>query len=269
MGHSRPVADTDLPTPDPGAGRVDQLGCAWYAAIVALSLTTAVAANSQDLPLRHPRELLAAEPEAFVALLEAARPPAVSAEDMSKILRALPPTGEVRELESSPRGKLEAVRELLTAARRDWYEVKIIDVPQAAIALHARAVLLISGPAVALLNGAELQALAAHEIGHEYTWTEWNRARLRADQDRLKALELVSDAIAIVTLRRLGMEPSRLIEAVDKVSRFNRKRFETRHETNYPTIAERRAFARRVDRWCSPIRPAASRAPADVIRGVR
>jgi len=120
-------------------------------------------------------------------------------EDMGAILRGLPPEGEVTKLGAPAQRKVDAVRRLLTATRRDWYEIKVIDVPQAAIGLHARAVVLISAPAITLVNAAELQALAAHEIAHEYVWTEWNRAHEHADQERLRELELVCDAIAAVT----------------------------------------------------------------------
>ena len=99
--------------------------------------------------------------------------------------------------------KVDAVRQLLKSTQRDWYVIKAIDLPQAVIVLHARALLLISAPAIALVNAAELQAMAAHEIGHEYVWIEWNRARQRADRERLKELVLVCDAIAAVTLRQL------------------------------------------------------------------
>jgi hypothetical protein len=126
----------------------------------------------------------------------------------------------------------------------------VIDLPQAGLALHARAVVLIPAPTIALLSAAELQALVAHEIGHEYVWTEWQRARQHADQDRLKELELVCDAIAAVTLRQLGMDPSKVIDAIEKDARFNRQRFgAATNEKNYPTVAERRAFARQLQQW--------------------
>ena len=111
-------------------------------------------------------------------------------------------------------------------------------------------VLLISTPAIALANAAELQAMVAHEIGHEYVWIEWNRARQREDRERLKELELVCDVIAAVTLRQLGMDPSKVIDGVEKVTRFNRERLGlATNEKSYPTLAERRAFAREMDRW--------------------
>jgi len=238
-------------TPGGGGSSLYLLRWSGTAAIgVLVLLSSAVGADGQTLALRNPRELLVEEPAAFIELLEAARPSPVSPEEMAAILRALPPEGEVTSLGALTQQKVDAVRQLLTATRRDWYEIKVIDVPQAAIALHARAVVLISAPAVAVMNVAELQAAAAHEIGHEYVWAEWHRAHQHGDQERLKELELVCDAIAVVTLRQLGMDPSRMIDAMEKIARFNRERFgAATSEKNYPTLGERRAFARQIQRW--------------------
>src|SRR5688572_22987610 len=67
--------------------------------------------------------------------------------------------------------KVDAVRLLLAATRRTWYEITVIDRPQAGMALHARAVVLIPAPPIALLSAAELQAMVAH-----------NRSRIRLDR---------------------------------------------------------------------------------------
>jgi hypothetical protein len=50
-----------------------------------------------------------------------------------------------------------------------------------------------------LLDAEELQALVAHEVGHEYVWTERERLFRMADPSRLKDLELMCDGIAIAT----------------------------------------------------------------------
>jgi len=226
------------------------LRCAGSATILLGLLSTGVAAYGQTLTFWNPRDLLSREPAAFFQLLDMARLAPVSAEQIEAILRTLPPEGEITRLEPLAQQKVDAVRQLLAATRRDWYQIKVIDVPQAAIGLHARAVVLISAPAVALLSAAELQAVAGHEIGHEYVWTEYGRARQDADQQRLKDLELVCDAIAVVTLRRLRIEPSNVILAIEKISRFNRQRFGVaNNEQNYPTLTERRTFAREIQRW--------------------
>jgi hypothetical protein len=55
----------------------------------------------------------------------------------------------------------------------------------------------------------------------------------------------VCDALAIVTLHGLGLDVSRLMSGIEKTSRFNRQRLGTaNNERDYPTLAERRAFAR-------------------------
>jgi Zn-dependent protease with chaperone function len=244
------MANTHARTADYGGASLYLLRWLRSACVVLFgALATAEAGHAQTLTV-HPRDLLDGEPDAFAALLEVSRPAPVSAEDMGKILKALPSQGEVTDLGFLAQQKVNAVRELLAATRRGWYEIKVVDLPQAVIALHARAVVLISVPAVTLLKAAELQALAAHEIGHEYVWAEWTRAHQHVDHERLKELELVCDAIAAVTLRQLGMDPSSTIDGIAKVTRFNRERFgAATNEKSYPTLAERRAFAHQLQRW--------------------
>jgi hypothetical protein len=203
--------------------------------------------------LSNSHDLLTLDPSVFARLLKSARPMPVSAEDKARALSSLPEEGEVTNLNTAARRKLAALGEVLRPNDRDGvYEIKVIAVPQAAVALHARAVILISEAALTLLDADELQALMAHEVGHEYVWAERERAFSLADRNGLKDLELVCDAIAIVTLHGLGMDVSRLMTAVQKISRYNRQRFGTAtNEKDYPTVAERRAFARAVGAWLS------------------
>jgi peptidase M48-like protein len=207
--------------------------------------------DGQTLPGTRPDDLLAMAPRAFAQWLHTARPTPVSAEEKARILASLPPEGEVTDLKVGDLTKLAGVRRVLHAMDRDSvYVVKVIDIPQAGVGLHARAVVLISETALGLLKTDELQAVAAHEIGHEYVWDEYARAVGLGDRNRTKELELVCDAIAIVTLSGLGVDPSRLISAVEKISRFNRDRLGMAfNERNYPTETERRAFARSVRSW--------------------
>ena len=101
-----------------------------------------------------------------------------------------------------------------------------------------------------LLDAEDLQAMAAHEIAHEYFTDDYASAYESRDHRRLKELELLCDAIAIVTVHRLGLDPARLLGGIEKITRHNQKRDPTRIDaTNYPTIAERRSFAQRVTAW--------------------
>ena len=96
-------------------------------------------------------------------------------------------------------------------------------------------------------DAEELQALVAHEVGHEYVDDDYKRAFAAGDRRRLKDLELLCDAIGIVTLLKLQMDPSRLITGADIIARDNRSKFGTAGDQSaYPTMAERRQFARAV-----------------------
>jgi predicted Zn-dependent protease len=193
----------------------------------------------------------------LVERIDSLRPAAVSPTDREAVLATLPPEGDVRDLDTAQRDKLAAARRILELHGRDTvYEVKVIDVPQAAVALHARAVVLVSEPALDLLDHEELQALVAHEVGHEYFWSGYVRARRDNDRSLRQTLELLCDGLAIVTLRRAGIDPKRLISALDKVVRYNRDRFGAAlNEDDYPTIGERRRFARRLVAWLGPPGP--------------
>jgi hypothetical protein len=187
----------------------------------------------------------------IVERLDSVRPAPVSPAEKAGVLAQLPLEGDVRDFHVAQRKKLEAAGRVLELHGREGvYEVKVIDVPQAALALHARVVLLVSEPALDLLDHEELQALVAHEVGHEYFWSEWARARRDQDRSGLQTLELLCDGLAIVTLRRAGMDPKRLTSALDKLLRYNRDRFGlARNEGDYPTLGERRRFARRLVEW--------------------
>ena len=210
----------------------------------------------QTLSVTRPNDLLATDPRTFAQWLHTARPTPVSAETKARILASLPPEGEVTDLRAAALQKLAGLGRVFHAMDRDSvYVVKVIDVAQAAVGLHARAVVLISETALGLLTTDELLAVAAHEIGHEYVWDEYAHAIALGDRNRTKELELMCDAIAIVTLDGLGVDSSRLISALEKLSRFNHDRFGTaRNEQNYPTIPERRAFARSVCTWLTAMR---------------
>jgi hypothetical protein len=186
-----------------------------------------------------------------VERFETVRPAPVTPAEREGVLATLPADGEVRDLDRAQRQKLAAARRVLELHGRETvYVVKVIAVPQAAVALHARAVVLISEPALDLLDPEELQALVAHEVGHEYFWREHLRARRDDDRPRLRTLELLCDGLAIVTLHRAGIDPARLTSALEKLCRYNRDRFgAARNEDDYPDLGERRRFARRLAEW--------------------
>jgi hypothetical protein len=183
--------------------------------------------------------------------LDAERPVPVSPSERQLVLATLPAEGEVTGLNAVQQRKLAAVRRVLELHGREAvYVVKVIDVRGAFVGLHARAVVLVSRSALDLLGPEELQALVAHEIGHEYFWSEYFRARRDNDRAGLQRLELLCDGFAIVTLRRAGTDPAHLSSALERVVRYNRERFgDARNEDHYPAIGERRTFGKRLVAW--------------------
>jgi len=167
------------------------------------------------------------------------------------LLASLPGRGEVRILNDGQKRKLSELDALLALhARKDVYVVKVIDVPQAWTGLYGREVLLISVPLLKLVSSGELQALVAHEIGHEYTWTAWKSAQAAGHKEQMHEIELTCDAIAFVTLQELGEDPKLLISALVKVARFNREHFgDAIDQTSHPPLQERRAVTKQLSRY--------------------
>jgi hypothetical protein len=180
--------------------------------------------------------------------LDFCRPAPANAAEKSLVLASLPAEGELTTFSRTQREKLDRLRAALRVHARDSvYAVKVIDVGTITTALAGRAVLLISRPALDLLDGDELQALAGHEVGHEYVWNEFEAATRAKDANRLRQLELTCDRVAAQTLLRLGISPTRLTRGLARALGFNRARFETAlNESSYPTLRERAAIVKEV-----------------------
>jgi hypothetical protein len=176
-------------------------------------------------------------------------------------VEALPKEGRITKLKEPQRQKLDSLGIVLRLhQRQSIYEFAIYEStpkPFAFIGLHQRAVLLISDIALNLLTGAELEASVAHEIGHEYVWAEYLDAARRNDDRRLKELELICDGVAILTLRRAGINPAALLTAAEKIARFNASSTgPSANAHRYPSEKERKRFAQAIIVGSGSPRPA-------------
>ena len=126
---------------------------------------------------------------------------------------------------------------------------------QAFVGLHARSILLISRRAMRLVSAEELQALVAHEMGHDYFWSDYQQARERRDLLALREVELKCDGIAGLTLVALGLAPTALMSAERKVRRFNETIDAVANADAYPSSSERERFIRAVIVLRAQLRP--------------
>jgi len=170
--------------------------------------------------------------------------PRLSPELREKVIAALPKKGEVRVLHPDWRRKLDSVALVLKAHGRDSdYVFKVFESDQARLAIHARFVVLVPDTALKLLTSSELQAVVAHEIGHEYVWEEYDQAKKRNDWSRLRELELFCDGVAILTLVRIDVSPSALIDALRMMEASDRINGISWVRNSHPSTFDRARFA--------------------------
>ena len=178
------------------------------------------------------------------AALRAMRPPQIDDGERRQLLATLPGKGELSP-DAGEKHKLAALKRVLTYHdRHGVLDVKVIDLPQAGVVLYYRAALLVTRPTLHLLSAAELQAAVAHEIGHEYFWSEFEDTSVAGGPARREALELKCDGIAALTLLGLRLDVSSLTSAMRKMIEFNGGLGVTTDTTGYPTVSQRQSFVR-------------------------
>jgi Zn-dependent protease with chaperone function len=178
------------------------------------------------------------DPTQFERMLWQIRKPPVSHEERAALIGTLPEDGHVRVLTADQTEKIRLLRPVFEIlGRRLVFHVQIIDVPQAFLGLHGRTVILLSTNALNLLGADELAAVIAHEAGHEFFWDEYAQARSAGSEAGLRRIELLADASAVLTLRRLGSPAEALIAGLRKLDEFNRTHLGVAFNTNsYPSL---------------------------------
>jgi len=173
--------------------------------------------------------------------LRMVRPAAISPEERARALRTLPAEGALtpREDELQHLAQLQPI--FAFHDLRDAVTIKIVDMPRAAVGWHARSILLLSRHAMELLSAGELQGIVAHEMGHDFFWDDYYDARKRRDRAALQSIELKCDGIAVLTIRRLGLDPDLVESAVRALARFN-ERLGPPDLANYPDTDARAHF---------------------------
>jgi Peptidase family M48 len=195
-------------------------------------------------------------PDGWDGYLKSLRPAPVSADRRARSLTMVRKE-DVVEPSRERRTKLDALQAVLAYHEREGViEVKLLRPPgeMAWIGFLEGAAVLISTDALDLLTLPELRAVTAHELAHEYFAGEYDAARAKRDYDVVREIELRCDAVAIVTMRQLGLDRGALLSGVAKLTKFNERRGFPNRQDLSPAWDERRNFVRAMGELSLPIR---------------
>jgi Peptidase family M48 len=177
--------------------------------------------------------------------LEQLRPSPIDPIQRARVMAALP-QGAIPP-DAPALAKMSLGEEVLAYhGRRGLITFAIIRVAPAFIGLYGRSVILVSANILPLLNQEEFAALVAHEIGHEYVWAEYRHAEQRHDHAQIRQLELRCDGVAVLTIRRLGLNAERFIRAIETLAWYNRELGLDENAIDYVSGDDRRAFIRAI-----------------------
>lgn len=177
--------------------------------------------------------------------LKSIRPQPLPPDLKAYVMTRLPKAPEIKP-SASGRAKLAILGPILNYhGRSSAYEFKVGRIGKAYVGLYACAAVLISEEALDLLTAEELQAVIAHEMGHEYFWNEYQLSDQKKQYQTVQELELRCDGVAIITLSQLGLDPARLMSAVAKLRKFNERAGALEERAYaYPSFDERMKFNR-------------------------
>jgi hypothetical protein len=207
-------------------------------------------ASKQTDPPTHPaavaalRFFEAIQDGDFDGFLRRLRPPAPSSLIRAIEVARLPEKGRLTPT-ADEAVKLAAVRPLLRFHERE-HDLELALFTEGGVAyvgFLARTVLLISRETLDLVDTDELVALVAHELGHDYFWDAFDKARQEGDQRSLQELESRCDGIAVIAMGRMGVDAERLVSAVTRLSHPKRG-WTFANDTRYPPLDQRVRFIR-------------------------
>ena len=194
----------------------------------------------------------------FDEFLQRLRPTRLSPDAKERVLKLLSQV-DVVSASAGQQAKLRTLGPILRYHERESaIDVKVLRTREATAALLAGAAILITEPALELLTSEELQAIVAHELGHEYFWGEFELARQQGHYPKLQEIELRCDGIAIITLNALRLDPESVLATVRKLSRHNGPPESGAHANRYVSVKERETFIRSM---IGMVREAARRPP--------
>ena len=137
--------------------------------------------------------------------------------------------------------------------RTEYVELFLYQNDRPRAALWMGCVLILSDSLVALLYDAELAGIVAHELAHSYFMDDMAASQRTNDERRMKVIELKCDAVAMLSLKLLGSNPTYHIRGVKMiVNRIPNNSFsgvpyiQSSYELRtHPSVVERAVFSQR------------------------
>ena len=186
-----------------------------------------------------------AEKDDLAGYLKSIRPAGVSAERRVRLVASIRKE-DIISPSAQRQAKLDALRPILAYHDRADIEVKILRLGLAWAGFLEGSAVVISEEAVDLLTAEELQAVVAHELGHEYFAAEYEPARSGKQYGKVKEVELRCDAVAVITMKSLGFNPNSLLSGVSKLMQFNEGRGVRNSPDLGTSLDERRSFCQEI-----------------------
>lgn len=179
-----------------------------------------------------------------IKYMERFRPPVVDEKGKRILLRNLPLVDDRTRVKDE--GVVKRVRERARPAL-DFYrrsaivEIVVFNYGHPVIYTKAGAVIALSTTFIDLArDDAALVGAISHELAHEYVAVEFREAVLTRDMAKLRELELLCDALAVVSLLALGMDVTAYANLLRKVVAFSPEAAELNAGAHgAPSLAER------------------------------
>jgi Zn-dependent protease with chaperone function len=158
--------------------------------------------------------------------LASMRPEAVSESDKKKLLEELPLVTAANR--GSDRKRLEHLGARLQGAlklhdRAGIVEIIVFNDPRPIVYSKPGVVVVLSTEVLEIVedDDAALVGVVAHELAHEYVAMPMLYALRARDNLKIRELELFCDAVAVVTLFSLQMDPNSYSKALERICRHS------------------------------------------------
>ena len=159
--------------------------------------------------------------------LASMRPQAVSDSDKKKLLEALPLVTAANRV--TDRKRLERLAARLQPAfklhdRADVEELIVFNDPRPIVYNKPGAVVVLSTEVLKIAgdDDAALVGVVAHELAHEYVAMPMLNALRASDDGKIRELELFCDAVAVVTIVSLRMNPNSYCKVLKRICRHSK-----------------------------------------------